>query len=411
VTDFPWQELDTDALLARDAARLLPAAATAGAQVRATVAEFTERAADIPVERPRSVVVLADGRAARDAELAVALIGPDCPVPLVIRPDLPLWVGALDVVVVLESGTPFEPTAAAVAARRGAVVLGRGAARGDLAEAVPHGVSAPRLSVPEALAGPGRVSYLLCVFSALNLLRPALDSQAVDIVADLLDSEAIACAPQTDAFVNPALSLAEQVAATDLVLIGIDECAVALARRSASVLAELGGAACLSANVADITGSAALLARLGKRRDVFADPYEDGGPETAPLRPVLLRVSIPAGETAGRHVRRSFDLLHGALPHAVVLDGPDLSLTQSITSLPEQAVRPEPAGWVRTWASAALMMLRLDFAATYLGIAAGQVAPADVPSGLGPHISGFSTVRPDTVGNGYRQEEDVDRWN
>ena len=57
--------------------------------------------------------------------------------PVVVRAELPLWVGALDVVVVLESGTPTEGAAAGVAHRRGAAVLVRGSARGPLAEAVP----------------------------------------------------------------------------------------------------------------------------------------------------------------------------------------------------------------------------------------------------------------------------------
>ena len=94
-----------------------------------------------------------------------------------------------------------------------------------------------------------------------------------------------------------------------------------------------------------------------------------------------------------------------------MLDGPEFSLSAPVTGLPEQPVRPEPTGWVRDWAAVALMTLRLDFAAVYLGIGRGQVAPLDGPAGLGTHDAGRSLLEPDTVVASYRAEEDVDRWN
>ena len=399
------------AVVAGDHAALLPAAATAGAQVRSTATAIAERLPDLSDLRPRAVVVIAEGRAAHDAEIAVALLGSDCPTPVLVRAELPVWVGALDVVLVLESGSLTEAATAAVSRRRGATVLARAAARGQVAEAVADAVYPPAIGVPEALAGPGRLVFLLGAFSALGLLRPALDDEAVETVAELLDTEAIACAPQTDAFVNPALTLAQQLVGHDIVLAGMGALSRSLAGHAATALGELGGAAALAIGAMELAQTAALMARMATPRDIFADPFDDNGPVPAPLRPVLMRAGSSQDERVAQLAAARFRALRAALPSAAVLDGPEFSLSAPVTGLPEQPVRPEPTGWVRDWAAVALMTLRLDFAAVYLGIGRGQVAPLDGPAGLGTHDAGRSLLEPDTVVASYRAEEDVDRWN
>jgi hypothetical protein len=400
---------DTALLMAGDRSALLPAAATAGAQVRATAAALSEALPELAGTRPRAIVILADGRSAHDAAIVAALLGPECPVPVVITPALPMWVGALDVVVVLESGTPTEAAGAAVALRRGAAVIVRGASRGDVAAAVPGKVYPPGLGVPEGLAGPARVTFLLGVASALGLLHPALDETSAETIADLLDLEALACAPQTEAFVNPAVSLAQQFAGHDLVVGGMETIGVALAAHVTGVLGEMGGAVGYPVGATEFARSVALTARLGRPRDVFADPY-DAPVELSPLRALVLRVTEPAEPQLARLSAAWLRSLRNALPQLLILDGPEFTLAPVGAGPSDEPPKPEPVGWVRIWASVALMMLRLDFAAVYLGIANGQIAPLDAPSGLGSPDGTRQFLRPDSVVSSFR-EEDVDRWN
>ncbi len=398
------------ALRAGDHAALLPAAATAGAQVRATcaaLAEITERLADV---RPRALVIIADGRAVHDAALVAALVGDRCPVPVVVRSELPLWVGALDVVVVLESGTPTESAAAGVAHRRGAAVLVRGSTRGPLSEAVPGLLYPPPVGVPESLAGPARVAFLLIVASVLGMVRPVATAAAVAAVAALLDAEAIACGPQTDAFVNPALTLAQQLLAADPVLVGLDAMGRALAGHAAVTLAELGGASAAAVGGLELSQAAGLMSRVGRRRDIFADPYDDPASDRLPVLPLLLRVGRPSDEALARAGSAFLGSLQRALPTAMLLDGPELSLAPASDGLTGQPAAVELTGWVRDWASAALMMSRLDFTAVYVGIAEGQVPPLDVPAGLGVHDGARHLLEPETVVTTYRDEEEIDRW-
>ena len=293
-------------------------------------------------------------------------------------------------------------------------MLARAAARGQVAEAVPDAVYPPAVGVPEVLAGPGRLVFLLSAFSGLGLLRPAVDDEAVETVAELLDTESIACAPQTDAFVNPALTLAQQLVGHDVVLAGMGALSRSLAGHAATALGELGGTAALAIGAMELAQTAALMNRMATPKDIFADPFDDeggGGVALAPLRPLLMRAGRSSDERVAQLAAARFRALRAALPSAAVLDGPEFSLSAPVTGLPEQQVRPEPTGWVRDWAAVALMTLRLDFAAVYLGIARGQVAPLDGPAGLGAHDAARSLLEPDTLVTSYRAEEDLDRWN
>lgn len=403
---------DPTEVRAADRCALLPAAATAGAQVRATFAMVPELRRHLEDFRPRALLVIADGRAVHDAALFAALLGPTCPVPVLVRPDLPVWVGALDVVVVLESGTPTEATAAGVAHRRGAVVLVRGSARGPLAEAAAGRLYPPRIGVPEALAGPGRLSFLLAVAGALGLLRPALTDDVMETVGELLDTESVACAPQTDAFVNPAVSLAQQLISADLALAGLDPVGGALAGHAAIAFAELAGSAAVGFGGLELSRAAGLMERLGRRKNIFADPFDDhlDDDDRLPLLPLILRVTRPVDERQAQAASGWLRSMQAALPTAIVLDGPELSLAPLDTGLADQPVRVEPTGWARDWAAVAVMMLRLDFTAVYLGIAVGQVPPYDAPSGLGVHDGARHLLQTDRVLTTYRDEEDVDRW-
>ena len=224
----------------------------------------------------------------------------------------------------------------------------------------------------------------------------------METVAELLDTEAIACAPQTDAFVNPALTLAQQLVGHDIVLAGMGALSRSLAGHAATALGELGAAAALAIGAMELAQTAALMARMATPRDIFADPFDDEGGAgwPAPLRPVLMRAGSSQDERVAQLAAARFRALRAALPSAAVLDGPEFSLSAPVTGLPEQQVRPEPTGWVRDWAAVALMTLRLDFAAVYLGI--GQRAGR--PAGWSRRAR-RSRRRPVAVGAGYSRDE------
>src|SRR6476469_3647112 len=168
---------DPTTLLAADSGALLPAAALAGAQVRSSAEQVAARG---ECDRPRAFVVIG-ANSAVDAALLAALLGERGGAPVVAAPTLPDWVGALDIVVVFAAAVDdmAAAEAAAKAARRGATVLVRAAADGGL--------------------------------------YPRPDFAAA---ADQLDAMAMACHPSSEFFVNPALTLAEHLAAGTPLLIG-----------------------------------------------------------------------------------------------------------------------------------------------------------------------------------------------
>ena len=101
---------------------------------------------------------------------------------------------------------------------------------------------------------------------------------------------AMACHPSSEFFVNPALTLAEHLAAGTPLLIGTDPVADALAAHAARSLAGLSGTAGAWLSSAQAAGSPPVLARATGRsvgesgqvtNDIFWDPYEDESSTTA----------------------------------------------------------------------------------------------------------------------------------
>lgn len=359
---------DPEALTAADHYGVVAAVASAGAQVRAVA----EQLAELRTDRPRSVL-LVGADAAAEAGLAAALL-PQAPVPLLGCPELPAWAGALDLVLVLAADPDDRPAAqaAAEATRRGATLLVRAAAHGPVADAAGAALVPPRVAVPELAAGPGRTSFVLAAAAAAGLAGPA-GFRVADLaaVADALDAEALACGPAAEPFVNPALTLAGAAWERTTVFLGADGVGRAMAERAARSMTLLGGMPSAAAHVERVLAGGQLGARMAAPEDPFADPDLDG-PATARPLPVLippLRRDDEAADARVQAVRRM-------LPRAMVL-------------APDQA-GPEP---VTAVAGALQMALRVDFAAAYLGIAAGQAPPPDGPDGLGP-AGGARQARP-----------------
>ncbi len=212
---------DPLALEAADPGGMLRAAASSGAQVRralgvheAAMARFREEG------RPRGVVIAGVGGSGVVGDLVAALSAPGCPVPVLPRRGytLPGWVGPLDLVAVVScSGTTEEALSLATeAVRRGtrlAVISAAASPLADLAE------QAGAVFLPvEAGSLPPRASLWAM---AVPLLRAAHELRLLDApgpvletVADRLDEVATVCRPGSESFLNPAKTLALDLAGT-----------------------------------------------------------------------------------------------------------------------------------------------------------------------------------------------------
>lgn len=345
-----------------DTGGLLRAAATAGAQVRSTVTAAEEAGlARLGGERPRALVLLTrPGAAPAAAPLLVALLGPSCPVPVVMARSVPMWVGALDIVLASTADPGDRELAAGIdrAVRRGAQVVLTAPADGPVAAAAAGRsvLLVPRIEVPPGLALPRTLTAGLLLLDTLGLL--ATDPE---VLAGELDREAERDHVAHESFVNPAKSLAMRLAEHVPLLWGTDPVATAVAGHAAGALAAHAGVVAHAAGFHEAAALPALwqdAARAGGQEDVFHDPYEDsardGGP--APVRPVLLGVLCPEGRDGDSEPGRAAAL--EAMPNADV-----------VTADEELMVRAGDPG--APACSAAVLALRLDLAALYLGLGHG----------------------------------------
>ncbi|OQO92383.1 hypothetical protein B1813_09260 [Saccharomonospora piscinae] len=345
---------DPARLTEADGGGLLRAAAMAGAQVRATaeVAEELELGARLDGNRPRSfVIVTRPGAGQSAAHLLYSLVAPAGPVPVVTSDVVPGWVGALDVVFA-HTDDPYDQELALSlerAARYGAGVVLSAPPDGPVASSVAGRgiVLAPRVPVPPELVLPRALAAGLLTANTVGLA-----SADIAALADRLDNEAERGHPGHESFVNPAKSLALRMADHVPLLWGLDPVAVAVARHGAFALAAH------AAVVADAAPYRQALARPALRRaatevsgehSIFADPEERTGDN--PVRAVLL--AVVAGQAAD-HARHH---AQEALPSADLL-------------APAEEISADDAG------RAAVLALRFDLAALYLGLAAGTIGGA-----------------------------------
>jgi Bacterial phospho-glucose isomerase C-terminal SIS domain len=341
-----------------DTGGLLRAVATAGAQVRSTAAAAEEAGLrKLTGERPRALVLLTrPGAASAAAPLLLALLGPSCPVPVVTTRSVPMWVGALDIVLAntTDPGDRELADGLARAVRRGAQLVLTAPADGPVAAAVAGRavLVVPRIEVPPGLALPRTLTAGLLLLDALGLL--ATD---VEALAGELDREAERDYVAHESLVNPAKSLALRLAGRTPLLWGTDPVATAVAGHCAAALAAHAG---VVAHAAGFHEAAALpvlrreAIRGSAQTDVFRDPYEDAAPHGAlpAVRPVLLGVLTDAGTESER---------------ATALDA--LPAADVVTADEELMVRQGDPGAAAS--AAAVLALRFDFAALYLGLSRG----------------------------------------
>ncbi|KFU82597.1 hypothetical protein SAMN04489729_6295 [Amycolatopsis lurida] len=346
--------LDDPARLAEaDTAGLLRAAAMAGAQVRATAeaAAELELSDRLDVGRPRSLVLIDRPGVSRTlTRLVAALLTPSCPVPVVVAEVVPSWIGALDVVFAHTDDAGDRELAASLerAARFGATVVLSAPDEGPVAAAVAgKGVLlAPRIPVPPEMAFPRGLAAALLTANALGLLVADLEQ-----LADHLDAEAEKDYLARDSFANPAKAMALKLAERQPLLWGLDPVAVAVGEHAAHAFAAHAALVCDVEDYRQALARPALRRAAlsgGVERDIFADPEEGAG-----ATPKVLLLSVRTGPAAEAARYQAEDLLPG---------GDVIAPAEEIET--DEIVR------------AAVLALRFELAAVYLGLAVGSIGGA-----------------------------------
>jgi glucose/mannose-6-phosphate isomerase len=222
VTLAAAERLDDAALLeTADPSSMLRQVASSAAQVR----EAVRTAADASLDelaaggRPRAIVVTGMGGSGIAGEVLAAVAGPGCPVQVTTVHDyrLPGWVGAADLVIAVScsGGTEETLSAAAEAVRRGCRMLGVGSEGSPLA-ALAEQASAPFIAVhpsgmPRSMLWGLSVPLVVAAarLGVLDMPEDAYEAAAVE-----LERVAYLCRPDSEAFVNPAKTLALDLCGT-----------------------------------------------------------------------------------------------------------------------------------------------------------------------------------------------------
>jgi hypothetical protein len=124
-------------------------------------------------------------------------------------------------------------------------------------------------------------------------LGPSTDAAGV---ADALDDVAKACSPRHDLAVNPAKMLAIALADSNPIVWGGSVLAARAARRMAESIRRASGRTALAGDAEHLLP----VLEAARPRDVFADPFSEGGGE---LRPMLLVLDDGAEEAVVREER------------------------------------------------------------------------------------------------------------
>jgi hypothetical protein len=347
---------DAEGLLAADRGGLLRAASMAGAQVRATAAALDEGDLDaLKSDQPPRTVIWVSGRgtAERAGSLLAAVLAGSVAAPIVVAPDAPPWIGALDVLILAgdDPGDPALVSAAATGVRRGAQVVVVAPFEGPLRDATAGRavVLAPRVRVPDDF---GLAHYLGAGLAALGVVDPALQLDLATL-ADELDAEALRNSAGRELFTNPAKNLAARMSGRDVVLAGDTAATLALARHGAAMLLRVAHKAVSAVGLAD----ALVALRGGMGTEPGAD-YEAGlfhdeqidGPRPARVRTFVLATDAVRPVVVARVT---------GLDDVEVITAEDVpDVTAPLTSgHPEQQL--------------AMMAVRLEMTAVYLRLVRG----------------------------------------
>jgi glucose/mannose-6-phosphate isomerase len=356
---------DAAAIAATDPQGMLRAVATSAAQVRMgiTAAQDAGFADVAAVGRPRALVVAGMGGSGIAGDVLAAVAGLTCPVPVVVHrgPGLPGWVGAADVVAAVScSGTTDETLSAAdEAVRRGATLVGIGAAGSPLARRCEH-ARAPLAPVAMQV-GPratlwGLATPLLVLGARLGLLDLGPGDGALEAAAVRLEAVAEACRPDRESFVNPAKILALELSGSLPMVWGSGQVGGVAAARMACQLAENAKYPAVPGVLSEahhnqvVTFDGAF-AGASADDDIFRDRVDDGA--EVRLRLVLLRDDDDVSSVRARISE-------------------DVAAQRSV---PTTVLRAEGASAVERLAS---LVCLIDFATVYLAILQG-IDPSPVP--------------------------------
>jgi hypothetical protein len=279
-TWFDESRLDDESVLAQSDVRLRELAES-GARVRreshdAATATAEAIARDEGSTRPRAVIA-----AGPDSRLLRAVLEPWCPVPFVAwpNPGLPGWAGSLDLIVMLapEGSDAGSASAVAEAVRRGAQVVVACPPTSLVAE---HAAGRYTTVLPTVTRDQLATAVVMLDYLERVHLGPRADAE---VVATALDEVALACSPHRDLAVNPAKMLAIAMADTNPLLWGGSVLAARAARRFAESIRRVSGRSALAGDAEHLLP----VLEATRPRDVFADPFADGGGDLRPLLVIL----------------------------------------------------------------------------------------------------------------------------
>lgn len=219
-------------------------------------------------------------------------------------PALPGWAGSLDLVVVLAPDGADTGTASAVAeaVRRGCQVVVACPPGSLVAD---HAAGRWTTILPTVTRDQLATAVVMMEYLDRVHLGPRADAEQV---AEALDAVAIACSPHRDLAVNPAKMLAIALADTNQLVWGGSVLAARAARRVAESFRRASGRQALAGDAEHLLP----VIEAARPRDVFVDPFAEGGQD---LRPMLLVLDDGAEEPVVREHRGR--LLAGAAAHGV----------------------------------------------------------------------------------------------
>jgi glucose/mannose-6-phosphate isomerase len=354
--------LDPAWLAATERTGPLRALATAGAQIREglQLADESEVDSYLVGMRPRAVLVCCDPATEVAARTVEALARqPDCPTPVLLHsdPDLPMWAGPADLLLVSAHAGDDERVLATVqrAARRGVSVAGVGPAPSQLEEAC---LRARGGYVPVPGGRPARAALWGVLAPLVRMAGrigvAAVSADDLSAAADLLNEISMRCRPSSDTFVNPAKSLALTLAPTLPVLWGTTPLTGVAAYRAATQFAGNAGMPALSGTLpaaARLYGGVLDNPESAGMEDLFRDRVEQ---EDEPRRP---RLVVLHDTEESPDVRAELDTITGTL---------------SERAAPLTELAPDEGGPITRLAS---LIGLIDFVSVYAGLVLG-VDPA-----------------------------------
>ncbi len=285
------ERLDDAALLeTADPSSMLRQVASSAAQVREAARSAAEASLDelLAGGRPRAIVVTGMGGSGIAGEVLAAVAGPGCPVQVTTVHDyrLPGWVGAADLVIAVSCSGATEETlsAAEEAVRRGCRLLAvgsEGSALAALAEQARAGfISVKPSGMPRSMLWGLSVPLVVAAarLGVLDMPEQAYESAAVE-----LERVAHLCRPDSDAFVNPAKSLALELSGTLPMIWGTSPLTWVAAARFACQLHENGKYPAIAGVLPEANHNQVV---------VFDGPFAPG-PETAGLAATGLAAAEP----------------------------------------------------------------------------------------------------------------------